>query len=398
LLAKYGDAVYRSIVAGEPNATWMMQGWLFYNQASFWDPGSVAALLSKIPDDRMIIIDLACDFRPIWPSQNAFDGKQWIYSIIQNMGGKTTVGGDLHFFATDAARTLAAPNHGHLVGFGLGPEGTETNEVVYELLTDSMWTDKPIDLDAWLPDYCAARYGACPAAMTQAWKLLCKTCYGQDVAHGRPGYVHRPDVDPATWSHVPNDSPQYLQGLKLFLQCSPELGSNLLYRADALVMTAQYLGSRIDRLVIAAVAANHSGDAKTRDRCAAEALDLMNDTDSLLTNHPINRLDRWVGFARAWGDTPAEADYYEADAKRLITTWGGPRLSEYANKAWSGLIGTYYRARWAGLFNQWATGQKFDLLAWEENWIRTPIHSEARSTEDPLAQCQRLIAKADAEK
>ncbi|HWB54073.1 MAG TPA: alpha-N-acetylglucosaminidase TIM-barrel domain-containing protein, partial [Tepidisphaeraceae bacterium] len=409
LLAKYGSAVYHSITAGEPDATWVMQGWLFYNQASFWDQGSVAALLSKIPNDRMIIIDLACDFRPIWSSQNAFDGKQWIYSIIHNMGGKTTVGGDLHFFATDPAKILAAPNHGNLVGFGLGPEGTENNEVVYELLTDAMWSKKPIDLDSWLPGYCTDRYGACPPAMAQAWQLFCQSCYAHDVSHTRAGYVHRPDINPGEWdghpatgplrkgpeSYLPDDSPQFRQGVKLFLQCSGELGGNALYRADALDFTAQYIGSRIDKLLIAALSANDHGDKQTRDRCAGEALDLMKGVDALLANHPINRLARWVDFARRWGDTPAESDYYESDAKRLITTWGGPRLSEYASRIWNGLVGTYYRARWAGFFNEWSTGKKFDIASWEENWIRTPFKAEPKSTEDPLSQCKRLIEKAD---
>lgn len=398
LLAQYGDAVYQSIIAGEPKATWVMQGWLFYNQASFWDQGSVAALLSKIPNDRMIVLDLACDFRPIWKAQNAFDGKQWIYSIIQNMGGKTTVGGDLNFFVTDPAKTLAALNHGHLVGFGLAPEGIETNEVAYELLTDAMWTSKPIDLDTWLPKYCQARYGACPDAMAQAWKLLCQSAYHQDVAHGRPGYVHRPDLNATSWPKPPNDSPAYQKAVKLFLQCGPQLGGNALYRADAMDMTAQYAGSRIDSLLLKALAAERTGDTATRDRCAAEAMDLMTGVDSLLANHPINRLARWVDFARAWGDTPGEKDYYEADAKRQITTWGGPMLSEYACKIWNGMVRNYYRARWAGTFNELATNKKFDILAWEEHWIRTPIGAAPKATGNPLAQCQQLIAEADQDK
>jgi alpha-N-acetylglucosaminidase len=398
LLAQYGDAVYQSIVAGEPKATWVMQGWLFYNQASFWDKGSVAALLSKVPNDRMIVLDLANDFRPIWSSHDAFYGKQWIFSVIHNMGGKTTVGGDLKFFATDAARTLAAPNHGRLVGFGLAPEGIENNEVVYELLTDAMWTSKAIDLDKWLPAYCKSRYGACPSSMKQAWQLLCKSAYAKSVSVARPRYVLRPGTGVGRWTNRPDASPEYGQGLKLFLKSSPQLGSNALYRADAMDMTAQYLGLRIDTLVASALAAHTANDQATCDRSETEALDLMNDVDSLLANHPINRLDRWAGFARAWGDTPAESDYYEADAKRQITTWGGPILAEYACKIWNGLVGTYYRGRWAGTFGEWATGQKFDVEAWEENWIRTPSHFPKQTTEDSIQQCQQLIAKADSEK
>ena len=69
-LANYGHAVYQSIIAGEPDAVWVMQGWLFYNDRKFWDKESTAALLSKVPDDRMIILDLACDFQPMWQTQN----------------------------------------------------------------------------------------------------------------------------------------------------------------------------------------------------------------------------------------------------------------------------------------------------------------------------------------
>lgn len=39
----------------------LVQDWLFRNQPQFWDPKSVAAFLSGIPDDRMILIDYSSD-------------------------------------------------------------------------------------------------------------------------------------------------------------------------------------------------------------------------------------------------------------------------------------------------------------------------------------------------
>jgi alpha-N-acetylglucosaminidase len=393
-LAKYGDAVYQSIIAGEPNAVWVMQGWLFYNARKFWDKESTAALLSKVPDDRMIILDLACDFHPMWTEHDAFNGKPWIYSVIHNMGGKSTVGGKLDFFATDSAKTLAAPNHGKLIGSGIAAEGVENNEVIYELITDSMWSAEPIDLDKWLPDYGNARYGACPDQMTQAWQLLRKSCYGKAVSGSRPGYQNRPTTQPA-WKNVPNDSPEFLQALKLFLDCSDSLGKSELYRADAIELTAQCLGSRVDEQIKLAMAAHQAGKPDERDQHAATALKLLDDIDALLASHPIYRLDRWTDFARSWGDTPAERDYFEMDAKRQITTWGGPVLSEYASKMWSGMTAGYYRARWEGFFNTLKTGEKFDMLKWEENWIRTPGHvAPARKIDDPIAGCKRLIASS----
>jgi alpha-N-acetylglucosaminidase len=394
-LAQYGDAVYRSVTAGDPDATWVMQGWLFLNDAGFWDPGSVQALLSKVPDDRMVILDLACDFRPIWPKQNAFFGKQWIYSVIHNFGGKTTSGGPLDFYANTGAATLADPKHGNLVGAGLAPEGTETNEVIYELATDAMWTRDRIDLDAWLPAYCLARYGQCSDDMRQAWALFHKSDYRRDVHETRPGFQHRPTTRPVKWGGVPDDSQDFHAGLTLFLKCGDTLKGNDLYRADAIDFSVQYIGSRIDALLTAALTAG-AADPARRDRDAAAALELMEDTDALLSAHPIHRLDRWVGFARSWGDTPAESGYFEADAKRQITTWGGPVLSEYASKVWSGMVGGYYRGRWAGMFEQLRTGKPFNLHAWENSWIATPgVPTPVRKVTDAVAECGRLIEKAD---
>lgn len=396
-LARYGDAVYRSIIAGEPSAVWIMQGWLFYNDADFWDHGSVAALLSKVPDERMVILDLACDFRPIWSSQDAFYGKPWVYSVIHNFGGKTTLGGDLRFFAANGAETLAAPRRGRLVGYGLAPEGVENNEVVYELITDAMWSREAIDLAPWLGKFCLARYGGCPPAMIEAWRLLVQSCYAQDIHHSRPRYQYAPLAEIPERDHAPDDSPGYLQAVKLFLGCAPALGGNVLFRADAIEFDVQYLGSRIDALIAAALQAHGRGDAAGRDRYAAAALDLMDDVDSLLAAHPIHRLERWTRFARSWGDTAAESDYFEADAKYQLTTWGPTgEITDYASKAWSGLTRDYYRQRWEKTFQGLASGQSFNLLPWERHWIETPVQPSASSpAEDVIPECRRLLAKGE---
>ena len=73
--------------------------------------------------------------------------------------------GDLQMYATSSAEALHSANAGNLIGFGSAPEGLENNEVIYELLADMGWTADSIDLDSWLPVYCKARYGGCPAAI-----------------------------------------------------------------------------------------------------------------------------------------------------------------------------------------------------------------------------------------
>ena len=99
--------------------------------------------------------------------------------------------------------------------------------------------------------------------MKQAWQRLRKTCYGTGARHIRPGYQNRPTTQPA-WKNTPNDSPEFLQAVRLFLDCSDSLGKSDLYRADAIELMAQYLGSRVDEQIKLAMDAHRAGLRRRR--------------------------------------------------------------------------------------------------------------------------------------
>ena len=61
--------------------------------------------------------------------------------------------------------------------------------------------------------------------------------------------------------------------------------------------------------------------------------------------HPFCTVDKWIDQAREFGQTPEVKDYYEMNARRLITTWGGD-LNDYAVRNYSGLIANYHAKRW----------------------------------------------------
>jgi hypothetical protein len=84
-------------------------------------------------------------------------GKQWVYSTIPNMGGKTAFTGFLDYYASGHVEALRSTNRGRLIGYGFAPEGIENDEVLYELLSDAAWTLSKIDLDQWIPQYLKAR-------------------------------------------------------------------------------------------------------------------------------------------------------------------------------------------------------------------------------------------------
>ena len=63
-------------------------------------------------------------------------------------------------------------------------------------------------------------------------------------------------------------------------------------------------------------------------------------------------LDDWIRDARAWGTTEAEKDYFEMNARTIITVWGDTyRLTDYANRDWDGLVETFYKVRWQKFFD-----------------------------------------------
>nr|WP_238315256.1 alpha-N-acetylglucosaminidase C-terminal domain-containing protein [Segatella maculosa] len=74
---------------------------------------------------------------------------------------------------------------------------------------------------------------------------------------------------------------------------------------------------------------------------------MLDDLDRLLACSEEFSLRKWIEDARGFGATAAEKDYYERNARTLITVWGDSRqLTDYANRTWAGLVSSYYKQRW----------------------------------------------------
>lgn len=393
LLSKYGEAIYQSIVAGNANAVWITQGWTFGYQHRFWDKESLQALLERVPNDKLIIVDLANDYpkwvwktEQTWKTHKGFYGKRWILSYVPNFGGKTLLTGDLNLYASCSAEALAHPDKGRLIGFGSAPEGLENNEVVYELLADMGWQNQPIDLDHWLIEYCRSRYGSCPNTMQKAWKGLCRSVYSSLYSYPRFTWQ---TVIPDTLRKSKYDfNDTYFRAVEDFLSCARQLKDSPLYRSDALLFAAQYIGAKADKLYQKALQAKAVGNRARAKQLVDKVIQLLLQADKLLASHPTDRLSRWVHAARTAAATPQERMQYEMDAKRLITSWGGIQ-QDYAARYWSGLIKTYYVPRIKLFF---AGSKKKELNKWEENWLKQPYNSDTEKPfNDPLATARQFI-------
>lgn len=398
LLADYGDKVYQSIKLGNPDAVWVMQGWMFGYQRHIWDYQTLQALVSQVPDDKMLLLDLAVDYnRCFWRSEVNWEyykgmfGKQWVYSVIPNMGGKTGLTGMLDFYANGHLDALRSSNKGRLTGYGMAPEGIENNEVLYEMICDAGWTDTTIDVTQWLQNYSQCRYGIVNQAVMDYWDGMRKSVYGSFTDHPRynwqfrPGLVRRGSI---------NANDDFYRGIEQLSGAISTLGDTPLFRADMVEMTAHYLGGKLEILVQAIEHAYQHGYAQQASTLEQTFERLMMSLDRLLASHPTLRLDRWLHWARQYGDTPAHEKYYEKNARRIVTIWGPP-VDDYSARIWSGLIRDYYLPRWKHYFEAKRTGQSFDFATWERHWVEDcPKLSVVTPYPDVLEACSTLISEA----
>ncbi len=394
-LATYGASVYKSIKQANSDATWVMQGWTFpyhkdENGKLFWTPERLSALVSKVPDDKLLILDLANEYNhvfwkidPSWKMYDGFFGKKWVYSFIPNMGGKIPLNGKLDVYASIPVQALNYKNKKNLVGFGFAPEGIENNEIVYELLSDVAWEKEKIELKPWIKKYCIQRYGAFPEHMKVAFDWLNKSAFGSFTDHPMHRYQFRPYKKPeGVEDHATvHKSIEFGKAVEAFLKCIPELKNNDLYLADAIEITVQYLGLVADQKLIQFLDNIEENHQKQE---LDEIIQLLLIMDRLLASHPNRSLQEWVNFARTWGDNDIEKNYYESNAKRLLTTWGGDPVNDYSGRVWSGLIRDYYVPRWVNYHRDDTTNKKQNMRKWEEQWIMNQGVSKIEPYQVPL--------------
>lgn len=402
-LASYGKAVYKSIADANPDAIWVMQGWMFGYQRHIWDPESIRALLSQVPDEKLLILDLSVDFNyGIWENEYTWNyakgifGKKWLYSTVPNFGGRTCPVGDLDFYLNGHLNALTSPNKGNLVAYGTAPEGIESNEVIYEIIADAAWSTSRQDIREWLKNYTVTRYGKCPESMLDYWGNMLESSYGMCTSRAEYRVQQQPFYGLGGRYDI---SHEHFAGIESFIACADELGTNKDYLTDLALWSGFYAFGKAELLAINIHEAYLNGDREKAEAMEIRFFDLMSRADRFFEMNPVTRLERWVDFARSWGDTEAEKDSYEIDSKRLVTTWGqGKRhdgLNDYGCKMWSGLIRDYYIPRWKHYFDSQKEGRPFDFDAWEYRFAEeTRGVSEAEKITDLVAEAKKLVEDA----
>ncbi|SFU69920.1 alpha-N-acetylglucosaminidase [Pustulibacterium marinum] len=407
-LANLSEKVYQGMQLADEDAVWVMQGWLFYSHRDFWQAPQIEALLKPIPNDGMIILDLAAEIEPVWKRTEAFYGKQWIWNMLHSFGGNISMFGRIETVATAPAEALQDPNSGNMKGIGLTMESIEQNPVLYELMTDNVWRDQPIDLNNWLATYTEQRYGVKDENLLKAWDILVQTAYnGKVIRDGAESIiVARPTFEGyRRWARTKlNYAPEdLLPAWDLFVASIPKTKESDGFEYELVDLTRQFLANYALPLQQKITTAYQAKDQQNFKKYSQEFLTLIDDMDKLLATRKDFLLGPWVNDARSWGITSEEKALYEMNAKDLITLWGASnnRLHEYSNRQWSGLLADFYKPRWEQFFAEvekdW---QHFDQAAfdekikkWEWQWVNQRKDYPLEKSGDAAAVVKQLYEK-----
>jgi len=395
---KFLNSLSRAILDGmaktDPKAVWVLQGWTFMNQKRFWTQKRIEAFLGAVPDDRMVVLDLFCERTPMWSRTKAFCGKPWVWCNIQNFGNVTFLGGGLDRIAQNSHAARSDPNSGRMVGLGFVNEGLGQNPVVYDLMFASAWGDGPVDVKKYLRDYARSRYGKSDPNTEAAWRALHETVYARTL-RGRSPVDRVPTLRPM--GSAPYSNTRLAAAWRGLLEVGDKFGQADTYRYDLVNVARQVLSNHAAELHRDVIEAYRAKDSKTFAAAGERFLQLIDDIDGLLATRKEFLLGRWLNDAKRWGDNDAERAKYEWNARRVLTLWGtGKVIRDYARKEWSGMLGGFYRKRWAMYFK--ALGDALDadkpfdakafgtrLLKWEADWASAsetyPHHPRGRSLE-----------------
>jgi len=414
-LAAMSRNVYASMSSADPQAIWVLQAWFLYYQKAFWKEPQSRAFLGAVPDDRMLVLDLWGERYPVWETQSAFYGKPWIWNVLDNFGGRTSMNGNLKAMARNLSDVSGSRGKGKLSGIGMTMEYFGNNPVVEEYVMDQVWTGQPADPGRWMEDYVVRRYGSSDQHAQKAWQYMLATVYNTHSQTGtflceRPGFF-----DPKA-SYRSSPVPRYSQdtlimALDELLACPDRYHKLETYSFDLVNLTRQALSPLALKWIRETEKAYHGHDPAAIRKYRDLFCGLITDMDDLLSTRREYLLGLWTENAKSWASTPEESALLEWNARNLVTLWGAgctegesDDLNNYALKQWAGMFRDYHLVRWTKFFDELdeavKQGKEWDRPAfyrasceWEKEWSRRHNPFPAVTRGDPFTVSRDLWKK-----
>ena len=275
------------------------------------------------------------------------------------------------------------------------------------------WSGKTDSLDGWIKRYTNARYGHTSSSLLDAWKLLETSVFETKYWSTRwwegsaGGYLlfKRPEARLTQFSGHPGDVKTLRAAVDKLLTIAPEYKDSPLFLYDLVDFYRHYLTQEIDVLLQQTIIAYQQGNIAQGDANFTKVTQLTEGLD-LLLGLQQESLATWIDDAKAYGATPEESLHYVTNAKMQVTVWGGPKLKDYASKAWQGMYKDFYLPRWDQFFSALKKSAttttpfdeeqvRADIESWERAWVIAGDPFVKTQPENPLALMASLLSLLD---
>lgn len=352
-------AVNAAMKKANPKAIWVCQG---------WSENPRPEMLKAIAPGDVIFLDLFSECRPqwgapsIWYKENGYENHDWCFCLLQNFGANVGLHGRMDQLIDNFYMTKGHPKAQHLIGMGLTMEGSETNPIMYELMCELPWRAEKFTKEAWVKEYVKARYGADDENIQKAWQILASEIYNCPPSNNQQGphesiFCSRPSLDcfqASSWSKMSNyyDPTTTAEAARLMVSVADKYKGNNNFEYDLVDILRQAIADQARIVYNQTVADFKSFDRKRYKANSQEFLRLLLLQDKLLKTRSEFRVGHWTEQAKKLGNTQAEKDLYEWNARVQITTWGNRycadtgKLRDYAHKEWEGILKDFYYPRW----------------------------------------------------
>ena len=359
-LARVSRQIYESLRQADKKAVWLQMGWLFYHKRQDWTPERVKAYLTAPPIKNQLMLDYYCEFYEVWPTVESFYGVPFVWCYLGNFGGNSPLTGNIKEVNSRFENTLA--NVGNVSGIGSTLEGFDYNPFVYEYVFEKAWTlPQHNNPDEWVKTMADQRVGFVDENARKAWQILAdgvynnkeysKRSYIGNTTQRHPLLVTPPQVDYKWDETMATDQTTLVNALDHLLKVESERPS---HRFDVVNITRELLTNSFAISLTRFCEAKKKGDIEALTAEENFMCEIFKDLDRLMATNQTFMLDKWLQDARTFGADEAEKNYYESNARSIITAWGieGSRLNDYARRCQAGLITSYYGERWEMYFHE----------------------------------------------
>ena len=396
-LNKVSKHIYESLTAVDPEAEWLQMAWFLYYQRKDYTQERTRAMLTGVPQGKMTMLDYYCEYKEMWREHEGFYGQPFIWCYLGNFGGNTNVQGRVKEAGQRIERALAECGD-NLVGIGSTLEGLDVQQFPYEYILEKAWSFAKSD-EQVVNELADRHAGTVSQPVREAWRLLYDS-----VLDITPGNLAAPlPCSYPTWgkeSRTVKYKPQDLLAVWDHLLAQDKVTTDAM-TIDLIWVGRQLLG---DLFLTEKQAVDKAFEQRDRNAFFAHSdmlYEILSDLDILNSYHPHATLDNWLQQARDLGKSPQVKDYYEMNARRLITTWGGS-LNDYACRCWNGLMWDYYAKRWENYLRELSvavfSGNDFDEAhfrtntdKFQEKWVTSTEEVICGSSDDDILTFSRHL-------